>query len=267
MGSASRIALETAITALAQAKGVTRATGEQLLSADRDIAGSPQLRAVLADPSIDGAAKTELIGSMFGHLDAAAKQLLGTLVGARWSDSDQLVDGIEEVGIRAIAGASSTVSSNNGGIEGELFEFARAVASDAELELAIGSNLSEPAQKVALVDGLLGRKADAGTVAIVRHLVQSPRGRRIGELLASAAETVAAASNGFVVTVTAAAPLEAAQLKTLSSTLATQYGREPRIDVRIDPSVIGGLRVQVGDEVIDGTIASRLTELRLQLAG
>jgi F-type H+-transporting ATPase subunit delta len=262
VGSASRIALETAITALASAKGVTRATGEQLLSADRDIAGSPQLRAVLADPSIDGAAKTELIGSIFSGSDAAAKQLLGTLVGARWSDSDQLVDGIEEVGIRAIAS-----SAGEAGIENELFEFARAVASDSELELAIGSNLSEPAQKVALVDGLLGRKADAGTVAIVRHLVQSPRGRRIGELLASAAKTVAEASNGFVATVTAAAPLEASQLKTLSSTLAAQYGREPRIDVRIDPSVIGGLRVQVGDEVIDGTIASRLTELRLQLAG
>jgi F-type H+-transporting ATPase subunit delta len=262
VGSASRIALETAITALASAKGVTRASGEQLLSADRDIAGSPQLRAVLADPSIDAKAKTELIGSIFSSLDAAAKQLLGTLVGARWSDSDQLVDGIEEVGIRAIASASGAA-----GIEGELFEFARAVASNAELELAIGSNLSEPAQKVALVDGLLGGKADPGTVAIVRHLVQSPRGRRIGELLASAAETVADASDGFVVTVTAAAPIEQSQLTTLASTLAAQYGREPRIDVRIDPSVIGGLRVQVGDEVIDGTIASRLTELRLQLAG
>ena len=262
MGSASRIALETAITSLASAKGVTRASGEQLLSADRDIAGSPQLRAVLADPSIDGPAKTELIGSIFTEIDPAAKQLLGTLVGARWSDSDQLVDGIEEIGIRAIAGAAGAA-----GIEGELFEFARAVASNAELELAIGSNLSEPAQKVALVDSLLGGKADPGTVAIVRHLVQSPRGRRIGELLASAAQTVADASNGFVVTVTAAAPIAASQLKTHTSTLAAQYGLEPRIDVRIDPSVIGGLRVQVGDEVIDGTIASRLTELRLQLAG
>jgi F-type H+-transporting ATPase subunit delta len=262
VGSASRIALETAITALASAKGVSRASGEQLLSADRDIAGSPQLLAVLADPSVDGDAKSALIGSIFGQLDSAATQLLGTLVGARWSNSEQLIDGIEEVGIRAIAS-----SSDGAGIERELFEFARAVASKAELELAIGSNLSGPEQKVALVDGLLRGKADAGTVAIVRHLVQSPRGRRIGELLASAAETVADASNGFVATVTAAAPLGEAQLKTLSTTLAAQYGREPRIDVRIDPSVIGGLRVQVGDEVIDGTIASRLTELRLQLAG
>ncbi len=97
--------------------------------------------------------------------------------------------------------------------------------------------------------------------------MQSPRGRRIGELLSSAAGIVADASDTFIATVTAAAPLDEKQLTALSSTLAAQYGREPRIDVRIDPSVIGGLRVQVGDEVIDGTIASRLTELRLQLAG
>src|SRR5690606_29535443 len=116
-------------------------------------------------------------------------------------------------------------------------------------------------------DRLLGRKAEAGTLAIVRHLVQSPRGRRIGPLIQQAAETVADASGGFVAIVTAAAPLSAAQLRTLSSALAAQYGREARLSVRLDPSVIGGLRVQVGDEVIDGTVASRLSELRLQLAG
>ena len=140
-------------------------------------------------------------------------------------------------------------------------------AADADLELAVGSKLGDPAEKAALVDRLLGRKAAPGTLAIIRHLVQSPRGRRIGRLLSTAAEIVADASGGIVATVTAAAPLTSAQLQKLSSTLQQQYGREPRIAVRIDPAVIGGLRVQVGDDVIDGTVASRLTELRLQLAG
>ena len=130
-----------------------------------------------------------------------------------------------------------------------------------------GARSAIPTQKAELVDRLLGSRADPGTLAIVRHLVQSPRGRRIGELLHSAAETVAAASGGFVAIVTAAEPLADAQLEKLKTTLAGQYGSEPRIDLRIDPAVIGGLRVQVGDEVIDGTIASRITELRLQLAG
>lgn len=262
MGSASRAALEAATAALASAKGVTLGTGEQLLSAGRDIAGSKQLRALLADPSIEAAEKTRLVGSIFGSLDPAATALLGSLVSARWSNSDQLIDGIEQVGIRAIAD-----SSTGDAIESELFAFSRAVSSDPDLELAVGSKLGDPAEKAALVDRLLSGKAAAGTLAIVRHLVQSPRGRRIGGLLSNAAEIVADASGGVVANVTAAAPLTPAQLEKLTATLTAQYGREPRIAVKVDPAVIGGLRVQVGDDVVDGTIASRLTELRLQLAG
>jgi F-type H+-transporting ATPase subunit delta len=262
MGSASRAALAAAVTALAGEKGVTLATGEQLLSAGRDIAGSPQLRSTLVDPSIDAPAKSKLIGKIFGSLDAVTARLLSGLTTARWSDSDELIDGIEQIGIRAIAAASPDAA-----IESELFAFARAVTSDNELELAVGSTLSDPLQKAALVERLLGAKATPATVSIVRHLVQSPRGRRIGELLQSAAETVADASGGIVATVTAAAPLSAAQLEKLTSTLTTQYGREPRIALRIDPAVIGGLRVQIGEDVIDGTVASRLADLRLQLAG
>jgi F-type H+-transporting ATPase subunit delta len=262
MGSASRAALAAAVTALAGEKGVTLATGEQLLSAGRDIAGSPQLRSLLVDPSIEPAEKSKLIGKIFGSLDAVSARLLSGLTTARWSDSDELIDGIEQIGIRAIAAASPQAE-----VESELFAFARAVTSDNELELAVGSTLSDPVQKAALVERLFGDKADPATVSIVRHLVQSPRGRRIGELLQSAAETVADASGGIVATVTAAAPLSEAQLAKLTSTLTTQYGREPRIALRIDPTVIGGLRVQIGEDVIDGTVASRLADLRLQLAG
>lgn len=262
MGSASRVALATAVTALSAEKGVTRATGEQLLSAGRDIAGSPQLRSLLVDPSVEPAQKAKLIGTIFSTLDAAATRLLAGLTTARWSNADELVDGIEQIGIRAIA-----ASSDGAAIESDLFAFARAVTSDNVLELAVGSTLSDPLQKAALAERLLAGKAHDGSVAIVRHLVQSPRGRRIGELLQSAAETVADASGGIVATVTAAAPLTDAQLTQLTSTLTTQYGREPRIALRIDPSVIGGLRVQIGEDVIDGTVAARLADLRLQLAG
>jgi len=262
MGSASRVALAAAVTALANEKGVSRATGEQLLSAGRDIAGSPQLRSLLVDPSIPPAEKSKLVGSIFSSHDAASARLLAGLTTARWSDSDELIDGIEQIGIRAIA-----ASADGAAIESDLFAFARAVTSDNDLELAVGSTLSDPAQKAALVDRLLAGKAHDGTVAIVRHLVQSPRGRRIGELIQSAAETVADATGGIVAIVTAAAPLSATQLEKLTATLTTQYGREPRIALRIDPTVIGGLRVQIGEDVIDGTVAARLADLRLQLAG
>ena len=97
--------------------------------------------------------------------------------------------------------------------------------------------------------------------------MQSPRGRRIGELLSGAAEAVAQAAHRQTATVTAAAPLSAAQQKRLAAALTVQYGIETRLDVIVDPAVLGGLRVQVGDEVVDGTVSARLTDLRLQLAG
>jgi F-type H+-transporting ATPase subunit delta len=262
MGSASRGALTVARDALAAEKSVSRETGEQLLSAQRDIAGSKQVLSLLADPSLEAAEKTGLIGSIFATLEPAAARLLVTLTGARWSSSAQLLDGIEELGIRALAR-----SADDAGVESELFAFEHAVGSDHDLELAVGSKLGDPAGKAILVEKLLGSKASPATVAIVRHLVQSPRGRRIGAMLSTAAGYVADEAGALVATVTAAAPLTAAQHASLIRTLTDRYGREPRIDLVIDPAVIGGLRVQIGDDVIDGTVASRIADLKLQLAG
>lgn len=263
MGSATRNALAAATAELDAAKGVKLATGEQLLSAGRAIAGSTQLRAVLSDRSIDEKAKSGLLAALFPKSDALAAKLLGGIVGSRWSDSDELIDGIESVGIRAVAAAAGS----DAGIEGELFAVGRAISSDPELELALGGKLGDPAAKGVLITTLLGKKASPATLAILTHLVQSPRGRRIGELLSGAATAVAEAADRQIATVTAAVPLTAAQQKRLATALTTQYGVDTRIDVIVDPSVLGGLRVQVGDEVVDGTVSARLTDLRLQLAG
>jgi F-type H+-transporting ATPase subunit delta len=263
MGSASRVALQSATQQLAAAKGVSLAAGEQLLAASRAIESSTQLRSVLADPAVDGSRKGELLTAIFGSLDATAAQVLNGAVSARWSTPAELVDGIEQLGIRAIAQAAGP----GAGIEGELFAFGRAVSSDNELELAVGSKLGEASAKAALVDTLLAGKAQPSTIAIVRHLVQSPRGRRIGELLASAADIVADAAGARIATVTSATPLAAAQLATLEKALGARYGQALRINLLIDPTIVGGLRVQIGDDVIDGTVASRLADLRIRLAG
>lgn len=263
MGSASRQALAATELTLAATSGVTLTTGEQLLAAGRAIEGSAQLRGLLADPSLESAEKAGLVSTIFGSFDATATALLLSIVEARWSDSDELLDGIEQIGIRAIAesaGSSATIDT-------ELFEFSRAVSSSSDLELALADKLGDPAAKAALVDTLLAKKVSPATAAIVRHLVQSPRGRRIGALLAGAASIVADASGRLIATVTTAVVLSAAQQKRLTTALAARYGKEPRLNIVIDPSVVGGLRVQLGDEVVDGTVVARLTDLRLQLAG
>jgi len=179
MGSATRNALAQATAQLDAVKGVKLTTGEQLLAAGRAIAGSAQLRAVLTDPSIDATQKSGLLGRVFTSLDATAAKLLTGIVESRWSSGDELVDGIETVGIRALAQAAG----EKAGIEGELFAVGRAIASDADLELALGSKLGDPAAKATVITKLTAKKASPATVAILTHLVQSPRGRRIGELV------------------------------------------------------------------------------------
>lgn len=70
-----------------------------------------------------------------------------------------------------------------------------------------------------------------------------------------------------IATVTSAAPLTAAQLTALEKTLGARYGQALRINLITDPTIVGGLRVQIGDDVIDGTVAARLADLRIRLAG
>lgn len=262
MGSATRGALESARTALTSARNIDLAAGEQLLAAARAIGSSAQLLSALSNPSASAAGTSALIDTVFSELDTPARELLRMMVAFRWSSGDDLLAGIEEIGIRAIAATTSTP----GVIEAELCEFGRAVTSHADLELAIGSKRGTAASKLTLVTDLLGRRASAHTLAIAEHLVQQPRGRRIGELVRSATATVADTSGKGVATVTVARAMTETQWADVAASIARRYGREHVINQVIDTALIGGVRVQVGDEVIDGSIAARLADLKLQLA-
>ncbi|CAN5367731.1 F0F1 ATP synthase subunit delta [soil metagenome] len=266
MGSATREALASSKQALSQLSpaAVTVSTAEDLFAAGRIIGESAQFRALLGDPSTDIAEKSALVNRVFAKgLGADALSLLTAIASARWSNSDELLAGIEEIGLRVVAATAPVGVS----IESELFEFGEAVSSDSGLELAIGTSLGSSAAKVALVDTLLSGKATEQTLVIVRHLVQQPRGRRIAELLRNASTIVADAKNQSIATVTFAAPIAPAQLERLRASLGRLYGRELTINQVVDPTVLGGIRVQIGDDVIDGSIESRLSELRQKLAG
>src|SRR5690554_5820503 len=263
MGSATRQASETARAALADQSGeAALATGEELLTAGRVIGDSAQLRSMLADPSVTDADKKAVLGSLFASLGAPTQAVLETIATSRWSSHDDMLAGIEELGFSAIA-ASANDSDD---IIAELFSFGDAVTSDPELELAVGSKLGDPTAKVTLVDVLLRGKASNQAMSIVRHLVQQPRGRRIRALVTDAANTVAREGGFEIATVTVARELSDAQLTRLEAGLSARFGKL-RINQVVDASIIGGLRVQVGDEVIDDSIATKLGTLKLQLAG
>ena len=142
------------------------------------------------------------------------------------------------------------------------------IASDAafdRIELALGGVLGKADDKAALLQRLIGGRASEATTVILDHLVRVPRGRRIGQLLRGAATEVAAAAGRSIATVTSARELPTAQLDRLRAGLERQYGRTLQLQQVVDPAVVGGLRVAIGDDVIDGTVRSKFTDLRLKL--
>ncbi|MEX1079340.1 MAG: F0F1 ATP synthase subunit delta [Homoserinimonas sp.] len=265
MGSTTRDAIAASKAALAAIGGtVDLATAEQLLAAGRIIGESAQLQSILTDPATEQERKGDALEAVFGSsLSAPVFKLLGTVVSNRWSVEADLLAGIEELGLRAAASSAAADAD----IEGEVFAFGKTVASNPELELAISSKLGDSDSKVTLIERLLSGKVAPQTLVILRHLVRQPRGRRINALVRDAAAIVADQTGYAIATVTTATPIAAAQLERLQSDLSANYGRQLKVNQVVDPGLVGGVRVQIGDDVIDGSVASRLQELRLQLAG
>lgn len=266
MGSATTQALAASTQALAAVTAsVDINTARELFAVGRAIGNSRQLAAVLADPAVEASAKSKLVGSAFGtSVSATTLGLLTTVAAQRWSSPNDLLAGIEELGLRA---ASVSSLKSGADIEGELFQFARTVAENPELELTLGARISDDKAKGQLVDTLLSGRASVETTLIVSSLVQLPRGRRVHQLLADAERIVADERGQIVATVTTAAAVSTAQRDRLVALLSARYGRPVAINTVIDSAVVGGLRVQIGDDVIDASVASRLNDLRLRLAG
>jgi F-type H+-transporting ATPase subunit delta len=262
MGSATESARAT-LRALSPAEGGDLATAASLLEAARVLAGSPQLRSALADATAPASAREAVVRTVFGGVAGPeAVGLLVTAVTQRWSSASDLVDGIEELGIRAASAAVPDVD-----LERELFQIGRTVAANPGLELALGTRIGSAAAKADLVRSLLQGQASEAAVLVVSALIHAARGRRVRQLLSWATEVVADQRGRTVATVTSAVPLTPEQRERLMATLSARYGADISVNAVVDPALVGGLRVQVADDLIDASVAGRIAELRQRLAG
>jgi F-type H+-transporting ATPase subunit delta len=268
MQGASRDALATAREQLAALRGELDlgAAGEGLLSVVRLLDRETRLRRTLGDPTTPQQAKESLLDSLLGsQLDAGAMRLLKSAVGQRWSAARDLVDAIEVLGVTAlllVAEGDGTLDAT----ENEVFRFERALSGSSELRAVLTDRGLDPERKTALLDGLLAGKANGTTRRIVSQAVLAPRGRTIEDALAQFAGLASDVRSRTLATVTSAVPLDDAQRARLAATLTSQLGREVQLQVEVDPSVIGGVLVKVGDEVIDGSTRNRLAEARRSLS-
>jgi F-type H+-transporting ATPase subunit delta len=262
MGSATTQALAATTSAVQAAPGVDLDVARELFAAVRVVAGSSQLSGALSDASVPAEGRQKVVASVFGTFSPASVAILHAAVSERWSSAADLLTGIEESAIRAAAIAAPQVD-----IEAELFSVGRTIAANPQLELALGSRLGDASAKGALIETLLGGRAAEPTIVIVAALAQLPRERRVRSMLGWALRVVAEQRGRAVATVFAAADLTDAQSTRLRQTLAARYGTEVSLNVVIDPTVVGGVRIEIGDDVIDATVSSRLDDLRHRLAG
>jgi F-type H+-transporting ATPase subunit delta len=125
----------------------------------------------------------------------------------------------------------------------------------------------DPQRRVTLLDSLVEGKTSDITLALLRHAVTSQRRRSITLAIDDLLDAAAARQQRSVARVISATPLTSAQQERLTTTLSEIYGRAISVRTAIDPEVRGGLIVRVGDEVIDGSIATRFAAARNALAG
>ena len=267
MASSTRQALQAATAALTPLlKKADLKFAEELFSIGVALSTSVQLRNILSDPSGAEKAKHGALNAVFGKkVSKEALAFAQTLSGLRWSRGGDLVTAFEQLGVYTVASLAAA-NKELSTLEGELFSVQQLIDSDEDLQQAFSSRQASTDSKVALIKKLTGKKVSENTDLLVRFAVEGARHRRLSLVLEGYGKQVSAVAERLVATVTVAAPLEKAQLERLEKALAKTYGQELNLNVEINPSVLGGVKVQVSGEIIDGSVATRLNQARMQLA-
>lgn len=228
------------------------------------LTGQPTLRNALADPNTPDDRRRELATGVLGsRVSAAANTVVGAAAALRWGSSSGIVAALERQGVRALLGDAQAAGKLDT-VEDELFRFSRTVAGDPALQRAVDDRAAPTSARQQLVTDLLKDRTHPDTVELARRAAVSTT-RPYAVTLAEYLKLAAALQARAIAKVTVARPMTTEQRDRLQVVLVRQLGREVNLQVVVDPTVIGGARVQVGDEVIEGTVAGKLVAAEKQL--
>lgn len=270
MQSASRESLAEATQRLdAHVDGAAAADlatlGEDLFAVLRLIVSEPALRRHLADPSVPAAARTRLADQLFnGKIGRAALDVVSDTVSARWSRSADLEDAIEALARRATLGVAEKDNSLDE-VEDQLFRVGRILDREPRLAQLLGDRTQPVEGRVGLLKKVLGAKVSPVTATLLEQAIRVPQGRSLDRAAEQLAELAAARRDRSVAHVRTPVRLSPAQEQQLTESLSRVYGRPISLQVELDESLIGGLVVNVGDELIDGSVSGRLAAARRTL--
>ena len=174
--------------------------------------------------------------------------------------SDSRIEGYAR-GLFEIARAEGTIDE----VEDELFRFARSYESSDELRNALTDEQIPAGKRQAIVEDLLGGKVTGTTTQLISMVVGSGRSRDLPAIVDKLVARASAAKNLEVAEVRTAIALTPDQETRLAAALANATGKQVNLKVIVDPSVLGGVVATIGDTVIDGTVRTRIEQLKSRL--
>jgi F-type H+-transporting ATPase subunit delta len=238
--------------------------GDDLFSVATLLRSDAALRRVVTDVSIPAEAKQGLARDLLdGKVAAESLELVSNAVGEHWTRTRDLADTLERLGEVAVV---KSAGANAERLGDELFTVAQLVNDSPALRDALSDPARSDADKADLIGGLLGDKALPATVKLAQQALASSY-RTVSVALAEYQKVAAEVHGESVAKVRSARQLSDDEQDRLSQALQRQYGRPIHLNVVVDPELVGGLRVEIGDDVIDGSVSSRLDEARRRLAG
>ncbi|HEV2537680.1 MAG TPA: F0F1 ATP synthase subunit delta [Streptosporangiaceae bacterium] len=224
------------------------------------------LRRALSDPGKPAAEKAAVTSALLhGKISGRTESLVVAAAESRWATSGNMVDAIEQLAVEAMVLAAEAENGLDD-LEDGLFRFGRVVSGQPELRAALASTSLPVERKENLLAALLRGKVTAVSLRLITQMVVHPRGRGLTGALDMCAGLAARRRQQLIAVVRSAVELSATQRRRLADSLAASYGHPVHLNVVVDPSVVGGISVQIGDELIDGTAASRLSAVRRKLA-
>jgi ATP synthase F0 subunit b/ATP synthase F1 delta subunit len=222
----------------------------------------------LTQPAEDAAPRVRLLERLVSDkVGEHALEILKTAVSQRWSANNDLIDAVELV----LRNALLTRAEHGGSldeVEDQLFWFSRILDAQPRLSILLGDYEAPADSRVQLLRKVLeGASTTVNPIAadLLSKTVELLRGRPAEEAVLTLAEVAVARRGEVVAHVSAAAELSDTQQERLSQVLSRVYGHPVTVQMQLDPELLGGLSISVGDEVIDGTLSSRLASAETQL--
>ena len=273
MRSASRQALKTVterfdtIAKDLDNPGLEKLSGE-LVSVAKMLDGEIVVTRYLTLPSEDAAPRVRLLERLFsGKVGDPTLELLKEAVSERWSANADLIDAVEHVSRQALLEVAAREDRVDE-VEDQLFRFARILEAQPRLAVLLGEYGAPAEGRVGLLRNVLNSatgRSNRITNALLAQTIELLRGQSADDAVTFLAEAAVARRNEVVAQVSAAAEPSDAQRTRVTEVLSRIYGHPVAVQLQIDAALLGGLLISVGDEVIDGTLSSRLTAAEAQL--